>query len=82
MAARGIRGAIALGVVLALLALAGVGGIDRVADAAPPAQAGGPVDATQALADADPIADGPPPLGALAAGALLLVGLALSARRA
>lgn len=45
------------------------------------AQGVGAVDPTQALAAADPISDGPPPLGALVAGILLLVGLAVSARR-
>jgi len=72
----------AVGVALAITLLAHAGGWG-IAAAHSAFQAGTPPDPARVLpgVGTDPIADGPPPLVALAGGALLLLGLALSARR-
>ena len=74
------RAGLTLGVVLALVVLNGFGftGLDGIGPAAVAGQASDPV---RAIPTANPITDGPHPLVALAGGALLLLGLALTSRR-
>lgn len=82
MVARRVKGgALAFCLVVLLLVVAPAGDLGGGGGGLVAATPVGAVDPAAALSDADPIVDGPPPLGALVAGALLLVGLAVSARR-